>query len=103
MLNKFIVAIFLSLICNAFASDSHYSPVLMFKHKENTKSYEKSAISATTQVNQRDFEQQINSLDAEQKVMFFVIPDLSPEDLALKNDEHVKAFQNIANGVDMVE
>lgn len=103
MVNKLIVAIFLSLVCNAFALDSHYSPVLIFKHKENSKSYDKSIISATTKVEQREFEQRFEPFDEEQKVIFFVLPDMSPEDLALKNKENVKAFQNIASGVDMVE
>lgn len=97
------MAIFLSLVCNAFTLDSQYSPVLIFKNKENTKSYEKSVISATTQVEQREFEQRFGTFAPEQKVLFIYVDDLSPEDFALKNEDNVKAFQNLARGVDMVE
>ncbi|XP_055308287.1 V-type proton ATPase subunit S1 [Sitodiplosis mosellana] len=103
MLNKFVVAIFLSLVCHAFALDSHNSPVLIFKHKENTKSYDSGVVSATTQVKQRDFEQRLRTLDAGQKIMVFVASDLSPEDLAFKNEKHEKAFGNLASNLDIVD
>lgn len=103
MLNRFVVAIFLSLVCNALALGSNDSPVLVFKHKENTKPYVAGVISTTTEVKTREFEQRLRTLDKDQKIIFFVAPDLSPEDLALKDETRAKAFQNIAEGVDIVE
>ena len=103
MLNRFVVAILLSLVCNALALGANDSPVLVFKHKENAKPYVSGVISTTTEVKTREFEQRLQTLDKDQKIIFFVAPDLSPEDFALKDETHAKAFQNIANGVDIVE
>lgn len=103
MLNRFVVAILLSLVCNTLALGSYDSPVLVFKHKENAKPYASGFISTTTEVKTREFEQRLQALDQKQKIMFFVAPDLCPEDLALKDEAHAKAFQNIANDVDIVE
>lgn len=103
MLNRFGVAILLSLVCNALALNSYDVPMLVFKHKENTNPYVSGVISTTTKVTKREFEQRLPTLDKDQKIILFVAPDLSPEDLAMRDETHAKAFQNIADGVKIVE
>lgn len=103
MVKKFVLLFVFSLICSTFGLDTNYSPVLFFKNKENKNSYPKTVISSTTPINQREFERRISALDQNQKIVFLVTDDLSPEDLSVKNEHKRRAFQNLATGVDIVE
>lgn len=102
-MKNIVVAIILSLVCSTFALDEHFSPVLFFKHKDNKKVFEKSVISSTSQVDQREFERRFDSFDKDQRIIFFVVPDLSPEDFSAKNADNTRAFQNTANEANIVE
>lgn len=103
MVKYFALAIVFSLICGTLALDINFSPALFFKHKENTRTYAKTIISSTTQVYQREFEQRFGAFDADQRIVFLIAEDLSPEDLSIKNEQNARGFENIASQVDIVE
>lgn len=102
MVKNIALAIFLSLVCNTFALNENFSPVLVFKHKENQKNFEKSVISATTQMEQREFERLVSTYKGE-KVIIMVTKDMSPEDFIARDEKHVKAFQHTAQGSTILE
>lgn len=102
MLKYFVLAILSSLICGSFALDQT-SPVLIFGHNENTKTIPKVAISATTYINQRDFEELLQTFVEDQPIVMFVADDLSPEKFNAKDDKGVRAFENLANDMKILE
>lgn len=103
MVKNIVVAILFSLICNSIALDTTFSPVLFFRHKENTRSFAKIAISSTTQVDQSDFERRFETFGDDQQIFIFVAPDLSPEDFSTKDEQNVRAFQNMASELKVLE
>lgn len=103
MVKQFVLVFIFSLVYSTFGLDTNYSPVLFFKNKENKNSYPKSVISSTTPMNQRDFEKIISTLDPNQRIVFLVTDDLSPEDLSIKNEHNRRGFQNLATGLDIVD
>lgn len=103
MVRQFVLVLIFSLVYSTFGLDTNYSPVLFFKNKENKNTYPKSVISSTTPLVQRDFEKIISTLDGNQRIVFLVTDDLSPEDLSIKNEHNRRGFQNLASGVDIVD
>lgn len=103
MVKQFVLVFIFSLVYSTFGLDTNFSPVLFFKNKENKNTYSKGVISSTTPLNQREFEQRIGALDQNQKIVFLVTDDLSPEDLSIRNEHNRRGFQNLASGVDIVE
>jgi len=95
-----VLAVLFAVFSSTFAS---HSPVLIFKNKGNTNQFPKSERPSTLTVDQREFEDRLNKLDAKQKVVFCVARDLSPEAFATRNDENTRAFENIATKVDLLE
>lgn len=103
MVKIFVLVALFSVFYSTSALDGHFSPVLFFKNKENTKPFAKNGISSTTPVDQREFERRLNTLDQDQKVVFCVARDLSPEAFAKRNEEKTRAFENIASKVEILE
>lgn len=103
MVKIFVLVALFSVFYSTSALDGHFSPVLFFKNKENTKPFAKNGISSTTPVDQREFERRLSTLDQDQKVVFCVARDLSPEAFAKRNEEKTKAFENIASKVEILE
>lgn len=103
MATKFLLAILFSVLNCTLALNPNFSPVLLFKHKENPTSFPKSIISSTTPYDQREFERLISTYDNDQKIIFFVMPELSPEDFSIRDEDNIKGFQNLASGVDLVD
>lgn len=103
MVKQFVLVLVFSLVYSTFGLDTNYSPVLFFKSKENPNSYPKSVISSTTPWKQRDFEKMMGELDPNQRIIFLVTDDLSPEDLSIRNEHDRRGFQNLATGLDIVD
>lgn len=103
MVKQFVLVLLFSLVYSTFGLNTNYSPVLFFKSKANRNSYPKSVISSTTPMNQREFEKIIGALDANQRIVFLVTDDLSPEDLSIRNEHNRRGFQNLATGLDIVD
>lgn len=98
-----VLVVLFSVFYSTFALKGQYAPVLFFKNKENTTPFAKNIISSTTKVDQREFEQRLNELGKDQKVVFCVARDLSPEAFGMRNEENTRAFENIARDVELVE
>lgn len=103
MVKQFVLVLVFSLVYSTFGLDTNYSPVLFFKSKLNGNSYPKSVISSTTPMEQREFERIVGALDANQRIVFLVTDDLSPEDLSIRNEHNRHGFQNLATGLDIVD
>lgn len=103
MLKQFVLVFIFSLVCRTFGLETNYSPVLVFKNKQNTNSYPNVVISSTTPMDQETFEKHIAELNPHQKLVFLVTDDLSPEDLSIKNEHNRRGFENLASGVDIIE
>lgn len=99
MVKSIVLLTVLSLICGTFALDTNFSPVLFFTNKENTKTLPKNIISSTIPVKQQEFEQYLNGIRADQKIVILLTDDLSPEDLSIKNVHNERGFQYLASQV----
>lgn len=98
-----VLVVLFSVFYTTFALEGQHAPVLFFKNKQNTTPFDKTIISSTTKVGQREFEQRIYALGETQQVVFCVARDLSPEAFGMRNEENTRAFDNIASYVDIVE
>lgn len=96
MMNKFILAVILSSFCCVLAEKIDSSPVLIFSNPKSDVTYDKSGISSTIILSEAELQERIVNLGKNQRKIVLILPDCSPEDLRLKNDNNEWSFANIA-------
>lgn len=106
MVNYAALMIVFSFICGTFGIDRlniNHSPVLYFKNKGYPSSFPNGIISSTMPVEEHQFVQDFNQLAATQKMVIFIVNDLSPEHFNIKNVHDERGFENLATNVNIVK